>query len=317
MISTRKRTVAPEGWSARRSRENAKEKKDIAQQFAEHEFLVGENNGPERPRETAATILVVHGTSPDVAVGAALKAVARRQRPYGPFINWYSPGALVPPTLLQFRKEYPDLISATRLFLFPGEVDLDIEAACSDEAVNYAKELQVSFTYAFLGAYSCDLLNGTVYFQHPREVNLQRACALKPARQKVLFLDSSKFRREGHAGYTFRELMATSETVTLYTASKAERRDSYLINEFKTLANVLLSTKKNDKVVEGAGEKTLRICIVRGATKEPLAEQKTGYLKVAPVSDQSSQLHIERLVESSNGFRANGVHLPRNGGGSI
>jgi len=249
---------------------------------------------------------VIHGTSPDVAVGAALNAVATRQRPYGPFINWYSPGALVPTTLLQFRKKYPDLISATRLFLFPGEVDLDIEAACSDEAVKYAKELKVSFTYVFLGAYSCDLLNGTVYFQHPREVNLQRACALKPARQKVLFVDSSKFRREGHAGYTFRELVATSETVTLYTASKADRRDTQLLAEFKELADALLSTKKNDKVIASAEVKTLRLCIVRGATKEPLSEKKIGYLKVAPSGDLSS-----------NGLGATSLHLPRNGHGSI
>lgn len=283
----------PEGWSVRQSRESATEKQVIAAHFADHGFLVAPHKMPEDPRETAATILVVHGTSPDAAVDAALKSIAARQRKYGPFINWYSPGALVPTTLLEFRQHYPDLISATKMFLFPGEVDLDIEAACSEEAVAYAESLEVDFTYVFLGAYSCDLDEGVVYFQHPREVKLQRACALKRARQKLLFLDSTKFRREGHKGYTLSDLLATSENVTLYTVAKSEQKNAKLIREFKALANSLLTKEQNP-----AGEKVLCLCMVGRGTR-PLLEQKSGYIKRVPAylsrSDRNTYEHAPWL----------------------
>ncbi len=288
-------TVTPEGWSARRSRERTKEKLAIAKHFAEHMFLVAPDKKPEDDRETAATILVLHGTTQDSAVGESLRAVADRQRPYGPFINWYSPGALVPTTLLQFRRVCPDLISATKMFLFPGEVDLDIEAACSDEAVTYAESLDVTFTYVFLGAYSCDLhLEGVVYFQHPREVNLQRACALKRARQKVLFLDSTKFRREGHKGYTFLELLATSENVTIYTVAKHNEHDVRLCEEFKTLADSLLVSADDPHADRVAGEKVLLLCMVGRPGKPPISIRKSGFLS------RQSQVDEQRNI-SANG----------------
>jgi hypothetical protein len=313
-------TVTPEGWSARRSRERTKEKLAIAKHFAEHMFLVAPDNMPEDDRETAATILVLHGTTQDSAVGESLRAVADRQRPYGPFINWYSPGALVPTTLLQFRRKCPDLISATKMFLFPGEVDLDIEAACSDDAVTYAESLDVTFTYVFLGAYSCDLHEeGVVYFQHKREVKLQRACALKRARQKVLFLDSTKFRREGHKGYTFLELLKTSENVTIYTVAKDTEHDARLCEEFSTLANGLLVNADDPNADRVAGEKVLLLCMVGRPGKPPISFRKPGFLRRGSVADEQGNINANDEARALDGQKPSDLsyslqgHLSSNG----
>src|SRR5438309_1179575 len=94
-----KPVVSPEGWSARRSLERAAEKKAIARYFGDHVWLVPKTEKPEKPRETAASVLVVHGTTPDAAVSEGLRAIAARNDRYGPYINWYTSGALVPSTL--------------------------------------------------------------------------------------------------------------------------------------------------------------------------------------------------------------------------
>lgn len=248
-----------ETWAASRARLQKEEKRLMAHYFADHDFLLPEGANPATsPRETAASILVNQGTGPNDVVHESLAWIAAHAQE-GPFhITWYSPGALVPATLHEFRQRNPDLSAATHVHLFPGTVDIQLQAQIGTEAQGYAASITRRFSYMILSGHSFDLCTGMVRFHFDREIPIQKTCALLKATQKFLFLDSQKFAGEGELGYSLRDLLATSNAVIIYTVSSP--RSGEIKAAFDALSADLLSP------TPGAGSlsepKSLRLTIV-------------------------------------------------------
>jgi hypothetical protein len=234
-----------ETWAASRARTQKEEKELMGHYFAHHDFLVEEGSDPAAGhRETAASFLVIHGTSPNVVVRESLNWVAEHANK-GPFhITWYGPSALVPATVYDFRQHNQHLSAATHVHLFPGTVDLQLQAQVGIEAQRYAEKIGRRFTYTILGAHSFDLETGLVRFHFDREIPIQRTCALLSATQKFLFLDHQKFSGEGEVGYSLGELLATSNAVTMYTV-RAENSVE-VRTAFDRLASALLTSEPDD-----------------------------------------------------------------------
>jgi hypothetical protein len=251
-----------EGWSARRAAVSAEEKIRMARDFVQHDLFVQGNKTPGDGREiTAAKIIVNPGTTPNKVVKQALEWVKTEveNNPIyaaAPHITWYTPGSLVPATLLDFRVTHPHLRNSCGLHLFPGMVDSNLEMVRGAEAVQYARQLEKCFTYALLSAYGFDMITGIVFFFFDDEVELQKAIALSEAEHKFLFLEPEKFKREGSKAYSIRELLQTSRTVTIYTVSST--KDDVIEKQFGNLADSLLDKDKNS----GTYCKTLRLVIV-------------------------------------------------------
>jgi hypothetical protein len=70
------------------------------------------------------------------------------------------------------------------------------------------------------------------------EVRLQYACATRYASEKYLFLDATKFRKEGEAGYSVAEMLKAADSVTIYTVSSIN--DDWLIKNFVALCDRVL-----------------------------------------------------------------------------
>lgn len=270
-------------WSACRTKSKADEKTLMAQHFASHDFLLPEGQNPEGARETVASIIVNQGTSPDRVVREALEWILHKEnQDRGPFfLTWYTPGHLVPTTLKSFRDAHRHLRTATRLFLFPGEVDEETESVSGPDAEYFAEQLQRRFTYAFLSAYSFDVCTGSVYFHLPRELRLQKACAKCFAAHKFLFLDSSKFKSEGERGYGIGDLLDTAYKVTIYTVSSlSPKKDSWIKARFEQLCATLL--KNQPAGMEDHTEvKKLRLTIVGRDGSQTQSFEKEGVL-IAP-----------------------------------
>lgn len=217
-IATPDRSAPPETWAASRGRIQQDEKELMAHYFAHHDFLLHEGANPVADtRETAATFLVNQGTSPNRVVRESLAWIAEH-RQEGPFhVTWYSPSALVPTTLYDFRMEHPQLSAATHVHLFPGMVDIQLQAQVDEDAVRYADGLTRQFSYLILSGHSFDLRTGEVRFLFDRELPIQRSLALQRATEKFLFFDSTKFRGEGVVGYSVRDLLKTCKAVVIYT----------------------------------------------------------------------------------------------------
>ncbi len=251
-----------EGWSASRAAVAAQEKIRMARHFVSHDLFVREDQAPGDERKiTAAKIMVNPGTTPNEVVKQVLEWIKTEvennpDHAAAPNITWYTPGALVPATLRDFRCTYPHLRSSCGLHMFPGTVDSDLEMVRGDEAVRYARQLERWFTYALLSVYAFDMNTGAAFFFFDDEVELQRAIALREAEHKFLFLDPEKFKTEGSKAYSVRELLGTSRTVTIYTVSS--KKDPTISDQFHGLANTLLDT--NGKT--GPISKTLRLVIV-------------------------------------------------------
>lgn len=260
-----------EGWSARRAAVAASEKAAMAQHFVSHDLFVGDGQTPRDDREiTAAKIIVNPGTTPNIVVKQALewvKTEVENNPAYAgaPHITWYTPGSLVPATLLDFRVRYRHLRNACGLYMFPGMVDPDLEMVRGAEAIRYAQQLDKCFTYALLSAYAFDMETGTAFFFFDDEAELQKAIALREAEHKFLFLEPEKFKREGSKAYSIRELLQTSRTVTIYTMSSS--KDTVVEEQFCNLANSLLDSAKNS----GANTKTLRLVIVDKKLNMPVS----------------------------------------------
>lgn len=251
-----------EGWSSRRAAVAAEEKKKMARHFVLHDLFVQENQTPGDGRDnTAAKIIVNPGTTPNKVVKQALewvKTEVENNPAYAgaPHITWYTPGSLVPATLLDFRVTHPHLRNSCGLHLFPGMVDSNLEMVRGTEAVQYARQLEKCFTYALLSAYAFDMSTGTVFFFFDDEVELQKAIALSEAEHKFLFLEPDKFKREGSKAYSIQELLQTSRTVTIYTVSSL--KNSTVEKHFRNLAEALLDTGDE----EAPHRRTLRLVIV-------------------------------------------------------
>lgn len=231
----------PESLSARREKSHKKEKEAMGVYFSRHDFLVADGESPEGPRETVASVFTNQGTTVNIVVRSSLDWIRKTPKD-GPFtITWFTTSALVPATLRrarELRDDAPkndeqrdngeqddgvqDLWAATRIFLFPGEVDQVREVVHGPHAVDFARNFDHCFSASLLGAQAFDLDTGDVYFHYPHEVDLQVACAKLYAARKFLFLDASKFHRVGKVGYSITELLETSESVTLYTCAQGD-----------------------------------------------------------------------------------------------
>lgn len=281
---TQTQTVAtprtrPETWAASRAQEKEGEKEIMAEYFANHDWLVRESPGASL-RETVAAVLVNQGTSPAVVARQALRWIEEHAVDNAVFhVTWYSPGALVPAALHEFRQNNPHLSAATHVQLFPGEVDLQLQAMISREAHEYARKITRRFTYMLLGGYSLDLEAGVVRFQFDREIPMQTTCALLKATQKFLFFDSGKFTGEGEIGYSVADLLATSKSVTIYTVSSAN--DEEIKAGFSTLKRLLTNVPPESGYSQ---KKMLRLTIIGTGDTETFNDPHTGFLNPHPVS---------------------------------
>lgn len=249
-------------WSDSRAEFKTDEKCLIAGSFAEHEFLMPFDTrwGEEQRRIPTASIIVNPGTQPNQVLDSALAWIEKNPK-LGPFfIIWYTSGHLVPETLRRYRVKKGNLhmVPAVQLFLFPGEVDFATQAVCGPDAEVFVTKLERKFTFAFLSAYAFVMETGDVYFNSTREVALQRAVATRFAATKFLFLDSSKLKPEGDGerGYSVRELLDSSHTVTIYTVSADQAHTQWVIDGFHKLADSVF-----DRRMESASGRTKRLCL--------------------------------------------------------
>jgi hypothetical protein len=230
----------------------------MAQHFSEHDFLLQPGSNPSTPRENTASFLVNGGTGPNMVVEACLRWIEEHASE-GPFhLTWYSPGALVPATLYDFRQKNPDLTASTHVHLFPGTVDIQIQGQVAPEAQDYARKLTRQFSYMILSGHSFDLETGQVRFHFDREIAIQRICALLKATEKYLFFDSHKFSGEGEVGYSLRELFGTCRRVVVYTVASPRAEDVKCA--FDELARGLITKEPHE--AESTQTKSLRLTIV-------------------------------------------------------
>jgi hypothetical protein len=265
------------GWGGRRAKLHRQEKLWIAKYCMEHDFLVRKGSNPADPRDTVASILVNQGSTPNVAVQQAL-AWIKAHWSSGPFdITWYTTGGLVNATLHDFRGGNPVLGIAAQAFLFPGRVNTDLQAVSGPEAEKFVEQLDVDFTYAFLSVYALDLDSGRTRFQYSEEVRLQEACARLYADHKFLFLDSSKFKREGKSGYGLDLLLDQAKAVTIYTPSTDSDQD--ITDRFIRLCETLVPKTDPTGSLDKSRMRTLRLRIVSGNAKSAKTVDYTGFLK--------------------------------------
>ena len=255
----------------------------MAEYCIEHDFLVREGKIPSATasptvRDTVASILVNQGTTPNVLVQQALTWIKTHWK-LGPFdITWYTTGGLVNATLHDFRSKNPTLSIAGQIFLFPGRVNTDMQAVSGPEAEQFVETLDVDFTYAFLSVYAFDVDAGRAQFQYSEEVRLQRACARLYADHKFLFIDSSKFKREGKRGYRFAELLEEAKTVTIYTTTSPE--DEALSERFGALCDQLLSAEPQQRTdgKQLPAQRKIRLRIVKLDGTLAGSVQREGFL---------------------------------------
>ena len=274
-----------QGWGGRRAKLHPDEKLWMAKYCIEHDFLVRKGTNPADSRDTVASILVNQGSTPNVVVQEALRWISSHWTS-GPFdVTWYTTSGLVNATLRDFRDEFPTLGIAAQLFLFPGRVNTDLQAVSGPEAEKFVERLDIDFTYAFLSTYAFDLDTGRAQFQYSEELRLQLACARLYADHKFLFLDASKFKREGKRAYGLDALLEQAETVTIYTTSSAN--DQSIEERFMNLCERLLPQRPEetgDSTVKPANAsrlRTLRLRIVAPGASSAKFFEHAGYLRAA------------------------------------
>jgi hypothetical protein len=259
----------------------------MAQHFASHDFLLQDGANPAADsRENAASFVVNQGTGPNVVVDECMKWIEEHASA-GPFhITWYSPSALVPATLFEFRQRNPDLSASASVHLFPGTVDIQLQAQIGTEAQEYAAQLaRRQFSYMILSGHSLDLRSGEVKFHFDREIPIQRACALLSATEKFLFFDSKKFAGEGEPAYSLRDLLGTSSGVVLYTVSSSRGKE--LRAAFESLCGSLLTETADDS--DGSDIKTLRLTMVGRDSFPSESIPRRGFLRRMPTPVGSSK----------------------------
>ena len=143
----------PESLSARKEKLKKSEKEAMGAYFTTHDFLVAQGASAEEPREAVASVFVNQGTTVNIAVRSVLDWI-RKTPTAGPFtVTWHTTSALVPATLRRAREPetndsaiedgkstyngMPDLWAATRIFLFPGDLDQSREVVYGHEAVKF------------------------------------------------------------------------------------------------------------------------------------------------------------------------------------
>jgi hypothetical protein len=265
------------GWSTRKINTQREEKMLMADYYVAHDFL---RDRDPNIRIKIATFLVNPGTTQQFILRKALDWIKINDVQLGVDITWYTPGSLIPPVLKDFRDENPEFIQATQLFLFPGRLDIQIDSVSSPETANFVENYDRAFTYALLSANSFDIKTGRVYFHFSSEIQLQRAIALKQAKHKFLFLDSSKFDTisEGGIAYSLVDLLETSHSVTLYTASSSKAKDEWIKSSFDDLCGCLIQEAEGGQYQQNS--KILRLRIVGAADRSTETCHKEGRLKL-------------------------------------
>lgn len=253
-------------WSACQAAMDVKQKEVMARCFAEHDLLVaaGEHHEGDS-RERAAYFVVGPGTTPNTVLHFALEWVSRHWRLNPVTLTWISLGALTPATIFQFKKNNPHCLNASRLILCPGRVDPMSETLEGKHPVGFLEKLseEVHVDACILSAHSFDMTTGDAYFYFDNEVDVQRAGALVYARDKYLFLSPNKFRSiRGWRGYHVRDLLKTSQSVTIYTTTS--NSDQQITRGFEELCGQIgfarLPAEAEEK--KSNGVKRLRLCIV-------------------------------------------------------
>ncbi len=277
-------------WSRTQERVNVRSKELMGVYFAEHDFLVDAHSGsPATQRERSADILVNSGTTQLKVVEKALDWLARNWNDEGPFtITWHTGGTLVQSALITRRGKEPHLASATNLFLFPGQVDVEVETVIGKEPLDFIrKHRNTYFTCAILSAYKFDMATGTAFFHYDAEIELQRECAILPARRKYLFLDPAKFVYSGTRAYSVEDLLGSCEELVIYTTEPLDPSSSdsqvdkklkqMILDGFDTLSRTLHS-KDIDKNVSDSRRKTLRLVMVGSSGRPPEVKVAEGFL---------------------------------------
>jgi hypothetical protein len=269
------------GWSTARSLVRPAEKDLMAGWFVDHEFLVPEGANPEGQRETVASILVNAGTTPNIVVERALAWVDENTKHRGPFfLNWYTPGHLIPTAMREYRERSKHMQSATRLFLFPGQVDAETQSVSGPDAEAFVEGVQRVFSYSFLSGHAFDISTGNLYFHWPAELRLQRACATRRANHKFLFLDPDKFRFQGERAYSLADLLETSHAVTIITVATEVDRDRRLCDAFQRLAESLLRPTANSET-DLQTSKILRLIVVGRNASPTTSLAASGFLNTS------------------------------------
>ena len=250
------------GWSTHRAQFNVAEKKAMAIFFAEHDFLVRDGGNPAvDERLHSADILINPGTTPDTVTQTCLEWEARYWRDKGPFSTmWHTTGTLAAASLRKFKERNPTLRAAAETFLFPGQVDPDVESVIGEDTVKFIQEqFRTRLRYAILSAYGLDLTTGYTYFHYKSEVSLQKACATYYAAHKFLFLEPSKFVDiEGNQGYSVRDLLETANFVTIYTVDS--EFSELIATQFNELKKILQTENEGEKSQKR--DKILRLGII-------------------------------------------------------
>jgi hypothetical protein len=257
-----------ETWGRARAHQEVEDKKLMADYFVDHDFLVPVDQNPDDGRETVASILVNQGTTPSDIVTRALEWIFEHKEKGRPlFLTWYTNGHVVPTTLSQFRQiddqvHQGKFSSALKLFLFPGDVDEETQCVLGEHAIQFVGQFKRNFHYAFLSAYSFDIDTGDVKFYFPKEVALQKVLATRWADHKFLFLQPSKFQTEGETAYHLRDMLKTSQSVTIYTVHSCKTEK--ILKGFKKLAEKmkLMEMNERSRSSETLDGKRLRLQIV-------------------------------------------------------
>jgi hypothetical protein len=245
--------------------------------FALHDFLVGADGSldPAR-RKGSAYLLVGPGTAAAQVVRNCLDWIERNN--FFCTLTWHTPSELVLDSLVYWKQRITtaDLCPAAQSYLFPGEMDLDVESVLSKDAVRYALEIERSFDYTLLSAYGFNLQTGRTCYYYEREVALQRALASLPSRRKYLFLDPDKFDRPGQGGYGLAELLGSCQMLSIYTVQSD--RSAALIARFAELAARTLDLLKPGENASAPDVRTLRL-VLAGDGEAPTVPIYAGRLR--------------------------------------
>ncbi len=321
----------PQGWGQGRKKQYALEKQIMAEHFVLHDFLVRDGGSPEvAVRETAASILANPGTTPNAVVSEALSWMKNEWGERGPFsVTWYSGSALVAATLQDFKVKNMELRSAAELFLLPGPVDSNLESVLGDVPAAFLKQLDRHFTSLILGAHSFDMVSGTAYFHFSNEILFQQRCALLPARDKILFLDQSKFRKEGQPAYTMEELLSNCQAATIYTVAETLEQERRIVSEFVGLAGTLhMEIQPSDPGLRDAAARSaqgngygspgdsqqIRLCLIReNNTKRVIAERPyaKGGDRTREIAASTSDSEPATASASSSRYRGSAIREAR------
>lgn len=268
-----------DSWSACQANTNPDMKEWMANYFAAHDFLVREGrNGEIQQRERVAHIFVAPGTTPNTVVRICIEWMKENWEADPFTVTWYPLGGLIPATLFEFKQKNGHCASGARLFLFPGVVDPLSETMTGKYTVQFLKNLKRKrLNVSILSTHRFNMATGDAYFYFDDEAESQRIGAKLYADDKFLFLDPDKFTSIGGSMvYNARDLLETSQSVTIYTVTSAE--DRHIEGQFKLLYSRILMPCDRQCDEQQGDVKSLRLCIVSKSGEAVKDLKMTGLL---------------------------------------